>query len=73
MDEDDRELGTRGVWAMPVGEVPGGRSLATEQGNWSKGEQREETCQRSAVDVEARILQSAKGQEINEADTLQES
>jgi hypothetical protein len=37
-----------------------------------RGEQREEACQRSAVEVEARILQSAKGQEINEADTLQE-
>jgi len=30
VDEGDRELGTRDVWTMPVGEVPDGRSLAIE-------------------------------------------
>lgn len=30
VDEDDRELGTRGMETTPVGEVPDGRSLATE-------------------------------------------
>ena len=30
VDEDDRELGMRGMRTMPVGEVPDGRSLATE-------------------------------------------
>src|ERR1700733_582950 len=30
VDEDNRELGTRGMRTMPVGEVPDGRSLTTE-------------------------------------------
>ena len=30
VDEDDRELGTRGMRTTPVGEVPDGRSLVTE-------------------------------------------
>jgi hypothetical protein len=72
VDEHDREFGTRGVWTMPIGKMLDGRSLATKERNRSQREQRPETGERSAVEVEAVILESAKGQDVDDADTLED-
>jgi hypothetical protein len=70
VDEDDGELGFRGVWTVPVADVGGWGAVGRPEAVWTNWKNAERLFDRCPMEVEAVKTQRAECQEVHEPNTL---